>query len=291
MSKYLSLINGEFEDKISVLDRGLSYGDGLFETMSWCFLKEENIVGVEFWKRHVSRIRKTCMLMKIKMPSLRILNEYKNKILNKALHSGIHDGVLKIIITRGVGGRGYKFDKKILPSVIFLCFPSILSKHKLKKEIKVTYCQSPITENKQLAGLKHLNRLDSVMARAEWDNNFYEGIICDSHKNLIEGTMTNIFFIKNNNLYTPKINKSGIGGIMRQVILEKSKFFFEKVVEVKVKKESVISYDGMFLTNSIIKVLPVNTFEKKIFFQAKPLSSLISYFENEVSKVKNLELS
>ena len=103
--------------------------------------------------------------------------------------------------------------------------------------------------------------------------------------------MTNIFFIKNNNLYTPKINKSGIGGIMRQVILEKSKFFFEKVIEVKVKKESVISYDGMFLTNSIIKVLPVNTFEKKKFLKTKPLSSLISYFENESSKVKNLELS
>ena len=139
MSKYLSLINGEFEDKISVLDRGLSYGDGLFETMAWCFLKEENIVGVEFWNRHVSRIRKTCILMKIKMPSLRILNEYKNKILKKALHSGIHDGVLKIIITRGVGGRGYKFDQKILPSVIFLCFPKILTKYKVKKEIKVTY--------------------------------------------------------------------------------------------------------------------------------------------------------
>lgn len=78
---------------------------------------------------------------------------------------------------------------------------------------------------------------------------------------------------------------------MRQIILEKSKFFFEKVTEVKVKKESVVSYDSMFLTNSIIKVLPVNSFEKKKFLKAKPLSSLISYFENESSKVKNLELS
>ena len=66
MSKLLSLINGEFTDKISVLDRGLSYGDGLFETMSWCYLKEENMIGVEFWKRHISRITKTCKLMKIK---------------------------------------------------------------------------------------------------------------------------------------------------------------------------------------------------------------------------------
>ena len=291
MSKLLSLINGEFTDKISVLDRGLSYGDGLFETMSWCYLKEENMIGVEFWKRHISRITKTCKLMKIKMPNLRILNEYKNKILRQALSNGIHNGVLKIIITRGVGGRGYKFDKKILPSIIFLCFPTLVAKHKLKKKIKLIYCKSPITENKKLAGFKHLNRLDSVMARSEWNERFYEGVICDSEKNLIEGTMTNIFLIKNNNLYTPKINKSGIGGIMRQVVLEKSKFFFEKVLEVEIKKDNIKFYDGMFLTNSVIKILPVYSLEEKKFLQSKSLVKLMKYFAEENSKIKNLELS
>lgn len=286
MSKYLSLINGEFEDKISVLDRGLSYGDGLFETMAWCFLKEENIVGVEFWNRHVSRIRKTCILMKIKMPSLRILNEYKNKILKKALHSGIHDGVLKIIITRGVGGRGYKFDQKILPSVIFLCFPKILTKHKVKKEIKVTYCQSPITENKQLAGLKHLNRLDSVMARAEWDDNFYEGIICDSHKNLIEGTMTNIFFIKDNVLFTPKICSSGIKGIMREIVIDKMISLFEGIRIKKLSKSQLLKADSIFLTNSIVGLVPVKQVNKLKF----NIDDNLQKFREKFNQQNNLEM-
>ena len=79
MNDYISLINGKFTNKVSVLDRGLSYGDGLFETMSWCYLENEKNVGVEFWNRHLERIRYGCSIMKIKTPSLRILNEYKKK--------------------------------------------------------------------------------------------------------------------------------------------------------------------------------------------------------------------
>ena len=183
MSDYISLINGKFTNKVSVLDRGLSYGDGLFETMSWCYLENEKNVGVEFWNRHIERIRYSCSIMKIKTPSLRILNEYKKEILNKAVSNGWNNGVLKVIISRGVGGRGYKFEKQISPSIVFLCFHSQKSNFS-KNIIKVKYCKSPISENSQIAGLKHLNRLDSVMARSEWGDEYYEGILCDSKNNL-----------------------------------------------------------------------------------------------------------
>ncbi len=196
---------------------------------------------------------------------------------------------MKVIISRGVGGRGYKFEKSISPSIIFLCFHG--QKSNLRKNIiKVKYCKSPISENSQIAGLKHLNRLDSVMARSEWGDEYYEGILCDSKNNLIEGTMTNVFFIKENILFTPKIKKGGIKGIMRQVIIEKSNMFFDKIKETNIKKDCMNYYDSMFLTNSVIKVLPVNSFLEKKFRLQDSLKNLINFFEEENSKKKNLEL-
>ena len=289
MNDYISLINGKFTNKVSVLDRGLSYGDGLFETMSWCYLDNENRVGVEFWNRHIERIRYSCSIMKIKTPSLRMLNEYKKEILNKAVSNGWNNGVLKVIISRGVGGRGYKFEKQISPSIFFLCFHSQQSNFR-KNIIKVKYCKSPISENSQIAGLKHLNRLDSVMARSEWGDEYYEGILCDSKNNLIEGTMTNIFFIKEKILFTPKITKGGIKGVMRQVVIEKGNMFFDKIKETNIKKDCTNYYDSMFLTNSVIKVLPVNFFLEKKFRLHESLKNLINFFEEENSKKKNLEL-
>ena len=115
MSDFISLINGEFSNHISVIDRGLSYGDGLFETMSWSYLDDEKVLGVEFWDRHIERIKQGCSITKIKLPSTEILTNYKEKILNECLRKGIKKGVLKILITRGIGGRGYKFEKRDRP--------------------------------------------------------------------------------------------------------------------------------------------------------------------------------
>ena len=207
MSDFISLINGEFSKHISVIDRGLSYGDGLFETMSWSYLDDEKVLGVEFWDRHIERIKLGCSITKIKLPPTEILTNYKEKILNECLRKGIKNGVLKIVITRGIGGRGYKFEKEIVPTVIFLSFPSReINKKTLYTGVKLRFCEFPIFENSMLAGLKHLNRIDSVMARSEWEEDeFFDGVMLDNSESIIDGTMTNLFFSKNNVLYTPII--------------------------------------------------------------------------------------
>ena len=235
MDNYVSLINGKFLKTVSVLDRGLSYGDGLFETMSWRHLRELDSFGVEFWNRHLKRLSASSLKMKIKMPSKEILNNYKDKIIKKSINSGFNEGVLKIIITRGVGGRGYKYEKDIEPTIIFLSFPKVrIDESFFKKGVNLRFCKSPIFVNHQLSGIKHLNRIDSVLARSEWQNKeFFDGVLLDDSKNIIDGTMTNIFFSKNNILYTPDLKKSGINGIMRQVVIEKSKIFFNSVHEIQ----------------------------------------------------------
>ncbi len=292
MNDFISLINGEFSNHVSVIDRGLSYGDGLFETMSWSYLNDEKILGVEFWDRHLERIREGCSVLKIKLPPTKILKNYKERILRECLKKGINNGVLKILITRGVGGRGYKFEKNISPTIIFLSFPSRkIDKEILKTGVKLKFCEFPIIENSMLAGLKHLNRIDSVMARSEWqDDKIFDGVMLDNSENIIDGTMTNLFFSKNKVLYTPLINKSGINGIMRQVVIDNAKLFFSDVCEIGIKKNIISTFDEMFVTNSVIKILPVSHLDNKEFKISDATKEMVKFFSDKRNRSKNLEL-
>ena len=295
MNQNLSLINGEFKDSISVYDRGLAYGDGFFETMLWDSFVEKNEtnVGVEFWLRHLRRIKDGCQLMQINLPFDEEIIRQRNLILKASLKEK-KSGLLKMIVTRGVGGRGYKFERNMIPTIIFLSLP----KPKVKKEyfksgVVVKICKTQLSKNINLFGYKHLNRLDSVLARSEWeDKNIFEGIFVDSKRNILEGTMTNIFFVHEKTLITPPIIDSGINGVMRQVIIDKAKFFFDKLVIQKINLRDVEKFDQMFLTNSVLKVIPVIRFEKKKFIKKKNVIDLINFFncKNDREKLDRLNL-
>ncbi len=286
MKKILTLINGKFKDSISVLDRGLAYGDGFFETMQWLGKNNESLQGVEFWNRHVKRIIKSAKILKIKIPNKNIFAEYKNKILTAAQKKDIYEGILKIIITRGVGGRGYSYENNMKPTIIFIVFPNATPKQ--IESVNVKICKSTISNNVDISGLKHLNRLDSVQARSEWNNkNIFEGIFIDNNENILEGTMTNIFFVKNKSLVTPSIISSGINGIMREVVLVYGKKFFNEIIIREIRKHEIENFDEMFLTNSIIKVLPVKKCGKKKFTISNSTKKLVNFFQEK----KNLEIT
>lgn len=293
MTKSISLINGEFKETISVYDRGLSYGDGLFETMLWHKeINEKNLFFVEYWKRHITRLRKGCKVLKIPSPDLDTLEKCRKKILRKSYNEGIKNGILKVLVTRGVGGRGYKFDSSMNPTLVFQVFPyKKLEKEEYLNGVNIRFCKTQISNNKSIYGIKHLNRLDSVLARSEWQNNYFEGVLSDSRGNLIEGTMTNIFFIKNNILYTPNLNSSGIDGVMKQVVEDKASFFFKRFVLKNINIDEVKSYDGMFLTNSVIKILPVKRLGIVKFNITREMREMIDFYDYEnPKKIDNLEL-
>ena len=292
MNSCISLINGKFKNTISVLDRGLAYGDGFFETMLWDSNgKDKEDIGVEFWNRHLKRIIKGCKLMKINIPGEQEILNQRNKILFKSKANGIESGLLKLIITRGVGGRGYKFEKNMIANLIFLSFekPQLELKN-YESGVRVRLCKTKLSINKNLSGLKHLNRLDSVLARSEWEDDSFEGIFVDSEKNIIEGTMTNIFFIKKNVLITPTILDSGISGVMRQVVIDKGKQFFDEVIEKKIKLIELKDFDQMFLTNSVLKIMPVKLFNKHKFSIKSNQVNLMNFFNVQNSEHKKLRL-
>jgi len=245
------LVNGQPENSINILDRGLQYGDGLFETIA--FRNGQ----AEFLQQHLQRLENDCQRLSIEYQSIAELLESELIQLCAELTT---DTVIKIIITRGQGGRGYRSDSCGLPTRIISThpFPSYPESH--QQGIKARICQQPISINSATAGIKHLNRLDQVLARAEWnDDSIAEGIMFNDLERLIDGTMTNVFIVKQQQLFTPELTLSGVAGIMRQQVINCSEQAGLKVVYADLTLNDLLAADEVFVTNSIINIWPVTT--------------------------------
>jgi 4-amino-4-deoxychorismate lyase len=234
------LVNGESQDTIAIMDRGFQYGDGLFETI------EIHSSKPLFLEQHLARLVLGCQKLLIPKPDLVLL---RNEIAQLSSNAG--SAVLKIIITRGVGGRGYRQPDSIQSTRIVSLHPFPHYPESYYSDgISARFCETRLGLNPLLAGVKHLNRLEQVLARAEWGSDeFQEGLMLDIEQHVIEGTMTNLFYVKNGILYTAPITHCGIAGIIRAWIMTQY-----LVVEDYFSMETLLQSDEIFVCNSIIGI-------------------------------------
>jgi 4-amino-4-deoxychorismate lyase len=242
------LINGESGDTISAFDRGLQYGDGLFETLAVTAGRPC------LWQRHWNRLQHGCERLGIPAPD-------PHRLYQEALREiGEQDrAVLKIILTRGAGGRGYAPPLDPQPLRIVTCSPWPDYPEKAANEgIVARICAARIPRDPTLAGIKHLNRLPQVMARREWDDPAVaEGLMLDSEDRVIEGTMTNLFLFKGAEIWTPDLSRSGVAGIVRGLLLERLRERGTVVRVTDIDQAELWQADGLFLSNSLIGIWPV----------------------------------
>ncbi len=249
------LINGECKQAIDATDRGLHYGDGLFETI-------EVIQGQPvFLQQHLTRLKKGCQILKIPFPSEALLLDEIYQTIKETAH-----GVLKIILTRGSGGRGYRQPDVIQVTRLIALYPfPDYPELYTRQGINVCFCQLRLGLNPVLAGLKHNNRLEQVLARAEWQDEFQEGLMLNMQEHVIEGTMSNLFVIKDQVIYTPEISLSGIKGVLRQILIDIARQQQYGVYETVLTREQVLAADELFLTNSVIGLWPIKSLENKLY--------------------------
>ena len=187
MSRLTMLINGVYSHQVDQTDRGFQYGDGLFETIA--------IVNGQavFLERHLERLQKDCHRLKIPYPGNELLSSEVEK-----LSRNVGKSVLKIILTRGVGGRGYRQPEPINTTRVISLHPYPDYPESYKNQgIHAQFCVTRLGLSPALAGIKHLNRLEQVLARSEWsDPATQEGIMLDFNDHVIEGTITNLFMLK-----------------------------------------------------------------------------------------------
>lgn len=242
------LINGEESDHITINDRGFQYGDGLFETIA--VIKGRPI----FLEQHLQRLTEGCSKLNIPKPDLNLLADEVYFVCKQAKQA-----VIKIIITRGTGGRGYRQPEVIQPTRVISLYPfPDYSNAYAELGIAMRFCAMRLGLNPTLVGIKHLNRLEQVMARAEWDDpDIQEGIMLDINNHVIEGTMTNLFYVQGSTVFTASLHTAGVAGVTRAIIKNLIAEHGISLIEHDYGKEALLSADEIFVCNSIIGIWPV----------------------------------
>ncbi len=242
------LINGKPATQLSVLDRGFQYGDGLFETLAVTAGRPC------LWERHLKRLELGCQRLGIPVPDPDLL-------LDEALRecAGQARAVLKIMLTRGEGGRGYRPAANPTPNRVVYCSPWPEHPSQAAEQgVVARLCATRLGRDETLAGIKHLNRLPQIMARREWDDPaIAEGLMLDREGHVIEGTKSNLFLLRGGELTTPDLSGCGVAGVMRELVLETAPKLGIPVTIRDIPATELDQADALFLTNSLIGIWPV----------------------------------
>jgi 4-amino-4-deoxychorismate lyase len=246
----MSWVNNRRSTRLDVRDRGLQYGDGVFETM------RVHNGRVRLLAYHLERLEAGCRRLQIKVPSARALRHELER--RAALR---REAVMKLIVTRGSGSRGYR------PSGAERC-TRILTLHPLPPSlgdapVRVRLCATRLGENPLLAGLKTLNRLESVLARSEWsDAAIWEGLMRDAGENIVCGTMSNVFLRRGAALLTPRLDRCGVAGVMRRWVLETAGDLQLRVREARLRWQDLSQAEEVFMCNAVVGIRSVAVIER-----------------------------
>jgi len=247
------MLDTSVNESLNWQERGLHYGDGLFETL----LKVDG--KVPYWQLHCQRLVNGCQKLYLPAPDL---NWLENKLIE--VTSGKDNCVVKIIVTRGVGGRGLTLPDADKSSVFVLSYPYT---QPANDALKVSVCDTRLPINANLSGLKHLNRLDYILATIELSNkqDKDEAILCDTEGFIVEGIISNLFFRKGCQLYTPSLSLSGVDGIMRSEIIAYCAEIGQPVCIGRFKLDQLFQADECFVCNSVQGIRSIGSINGQAF--------------------------
>lgn len=241
-------VDGQRRRTVDVHDRGLQYGDGLFETM--CV--QDGVV--RLLDLHLERLGSGLTRLGIKASIGTLGREIRTAIV------AVRQATLKLIVTRGSGERGYRPRGDECARRILMLGPAPPAA--FPGAVRLRMCRTRLASGSPLAGLKTLGRLESVLARAEWRSaRIFDGLMCDSEGHIVCGTMTNLFLRRGRTLYTPALDRCGVAGVMRRWILREAPAVVGKVQEARIVWRDLAAAEEVFVSNALIGVQPVQAIE------------------------------
>jgi len=245
-------VNGETQSALAVSDRAVQFGDGCFTTAR---VQQGTVVQLN---AHLERLHQGCERLLITGVDWEALRREMTEIVE-----GQEEGVLKVIVTRGSGGRGYSAAGCSSPARILSVSPYPQHYHRLR-ESGARLAISPVRlgKNPLLAGIKHLNRLEQVLIRAQLDQtDADEALVLDTDGMLVECCAANFFWRVGNEVFTPDLSASGVNGIQRQDIMRRATELGFTVSEVRAGPEVLATAEEVLITNALMPVLPVYQIE------------------------------
>lgn len=227
-------------DTVPLANRGLHYGDGLFETV------RVHRGEVPLWPRHLARLRDGAARLGIAVPEPAFVEA---RIAE--LTAGIDAGVLKLLLTRGEGGRGYAPPVGAPPTWMLALHPLPA----IPAALRLHPCETRLAIQPALAGIKHCNRLEQVLARAEVERaGCDEGLVCDTDGRPVCATAANLLAFDGHRWRTPSLARCGVAGVLRGWLLEQG-----LLGEAVLSMEEVASAEALALCNAVRGILPVAT--------------------------------
>jgi 4-amino-4-deoxychorismate lyase len=268
-----SLVNGSFDQEISALDRGFSYGDGVFRTMK---IRDGQPVS---WPFHYQKLVADCAVIGIVCPSAELLMLDIQQLFPIDEFDNAEVSVAKIIITRGEGERGYAPPAVTIPTRVIIksAMPTYAETYYVQG-IRLHLCETRLALQPKLAGIKHLNRLENILARMEWrEESIFDGLMLDTNANVIECTMSNIFVRVGGHLYTPDLSQCGVAGITRQRILGLESLLGLTCSQATLTLPELLSADEVLICNSLYGAFQVTAVGNQTWEQ-----------QNLASKIRNI---
>lgn len=264
----LSWVDGVESDAIDIADRGLAYGDGLFETFR--VIDERPL----WWDRHLARLTRGAEALGIAMPN-------PTRLHIEALNccEGAVDGVLKLILTRGSGGRGYTPTSAAPDQARPTRILSLHSSPPRQDGVTAIRCTTRLAVQPQLAGIKHLNRLEQVLAARECQQaGSDEGLLFDADGRLVSAVAGNVFLLCDGEWLTPLIDRCGVAGICREWLLDNA----ASCRETLLSEDELNAADAVFVCNSVRGILPVTTLDGRPLAQPDSLLALCQLLAQEL---------
>lgn len=233
---------------ISVLERGLHYGEGLFETIA-CLAGKPRLL-----ERHLRRLASGCERLGLSCDAAAIESEVRE------LAAGSGRAIIKVLLTRGPAlARGYALTGRERPVRVALryAWPDE-EPGATESGVRVRLASLRLGENPALAGIKHCNRLEQVLARREWsDPRIAEALMFSSSGALVSGTMSNVFLVRGAKLLTPSVDRCGVAGVMREAVLDLAARLGIAAEQRRLDGAELAGAEELFLTNALIGIRPV----------------------------------
>jgi 4-amino-4-deoxychorismate lyase len=242
------LVNGVPADAVPASDRGFAYGDGVFRT----FAVHEG--KVRAWRRQFGKLASDARALGIGCPEEALLRDEIRKVVGEERACAV-----KVIVTRGSGARGYACpaDARPLRAVLRSPLPQH-PVHWVERGVAARVCELRLARQPALAGIKHLNRLENVLARAEWnDPEIAEGLLLDRVGDVIGGTMSNVFVVEEDGIATPDLGQCGVAGVTRERIVDGARRRGHKCTVERIPLERLLAAQELMLVNSVIGVWQV----------------------------------
>ncbi len=248
----------EREASVSINDRGFLLGDGVFETLRAYSGKPFLLTA------HLERLFLGAEKLRIKTEQDR---EGLAGIIRKLLElNNLSDAYIRVTLTRGTGGRGIDINDCNHSTLCIVTKPYNAPEEALYREgVKIGFLKRRNTRLPEDSHIKYTSFLNYILARMEvTDRNLFEGILLNQQGYITEGTVSNLFFVKDKKIYTPSLKAGILNGITRQEVIRLAQLKGFRIEEGLYKKEDLFGADEVFLTNSLIEIMPVGTIEEGV---------------------------